>query len=412
MSEGYARRTFLGGVAGLGLASALRADAVPATRHQVFVGTYSFGPDEVKTGNFGPDDAYSEGIYSFPFDPRTGRAGEVRLAARTPNPANLIVHPSRRLIYAGSSRLPIEQGQHRMTAFAIEGGLLREINHGPSGGGIPTQGAVDRSGRNLITANFDSDNVVCLRLARDGAVGALSSFVGRAPGVLPAKENPPTRKGAIAGGTRQDGPTDRTRPHMALLSADDRFVIATQMSTDSCTILTFDPASGALTPHGEAHNAHGSGPRHIAFGRDHRFLYSADEEGSTITGWAWDARRGALAALQQCTTLPRDVAIANKPAHVAVHPDGRFIYVNNRGHGSLAGFAIDPRSGRLTPIGWTMLGASVAWHFTFDPSGRWLLVANQSDSSTHIFAANGRTGALTPTGQIVRTPLPTCLQIV
>jgi 6-phosphogluconolactonase len=381
--------------------------------HRVFVGTYSWRAGEPKSGNFGPADATSDGIYCFAFDAGTGRAGPVTLAAATPNPANLIAHPTRPILYAGSSRLPIEQGQHRLTAFAITAdGRLREINRGLSGGGLPTQGAIDRTGRNLVTTNFDSDNIVCVRLGADGSVGAISSVVGKPIGAMPAQDAPPTLPGQIAGGNRTASPTRRLRPHMALLSPDERFALAAQMSTDSIVVLAFDATTGNLTPHSEAHTIHGSGPRHMAWGKSGGCLYSADEEGSRITAWGWDARRGTVTALQQVTSLPADFRGANKPAHVAVHPGGGFVYVNNRGHGSLAGYRIDPKTNRVTPIGWTMLRSPVCWHFVFDPSGRWLLAANQSDSTTQIFAVDPRTGALTDTGQIVATPLPTSLALI
>ena len=405
------RRAFIGGTAALGATVAVPAVAKSRQR-RVFVGSYSFGPGEEKTGNFGPDDVYSEGIYSFSFNPQTGRAGAVELAARTPNPANLILHPNGRMLYAGSSRLPIVDGQHRMTSFAIQAdGRLRETGHILSGGGIPTQGVIDRGGRNLLTANFDSDNIVCLRLGADGGLQSISSVIGKAPGAMAARVNPNVPKGAIAGGARKPG-DDRMRPHMVLLSPDERFAITAQMGRDVCSVHRFDAARGVLTPHNEAHNEHGSGPRHIAFGRDGRFLYSADEESSTITVWAWNARRGELKVIQQLSTRPAGFTGTSTPAHVAVLPSGNAVYVNNRGHGSLAGFAIDRRTGLLTPIGHTMLGSPVSWYFEFDRSGRWLLAANQSDSSTHIFAANPASGALTPTGQVLRTPLPTSLHIL
>lgn len=404
------RRRVIAAAGAIGLAAGLGA-APRAHERRVFVGSYSFGPGEAKTGNFGPDSVYSEGIYSFGFDPKSGRAGAVTLAARTANPSNLIVHPGRRFLYAGSSRQPIVDGQHRITSFAIEGGSLREIGHAACGGGIPTQGVVDRSGRNLLITNFESDNIVCLRLGRDGEAGAISSFDGKAPGVMPANASQPIVKGGIAGGARQPG-IDRMRPHMVLLSPDERFAIAAQMGQDACAVYRFDASRGLLMPHGAAHNAEGSGPRHIAFGRDGRFLYSADEESSTITVWYWDAEQGTLAPIQQISTRPAGYTGISIPAHVAVHPSGNAVYVNNRGVGTLAGFAIDRTTGRVTPIGQTPLGATVAWHFAFDPDGRWLLVANQSDSSTRIFAVNASSGALTPTGQVVPTPLPTSLQII
>lgn len=407
---GWSRRSLL--VAGVATLAPAPSRAKLSTQHRIFVGTYSWAAGEAKTGNFGPPDMVSEGIYSFPFDSRSGRAGPVELAASTPNPANLILHPDRRILYAGSSRLPIEHGQHRLTAFAISEGRLTEINHLPSGGGIPTQGAVSRSGRSLVTTNFDSDNIVSFSLRADGGLESLVSVAGRPIGSLQAKDSPPTAPGTIAGGNRQDGAVECLRPHMALLSPDERFIIAAQMSSDSCVILRFNPESGHMVPHGEAHNRHGSGPRHIAFRPDGQFLYSADEEGSTITAWKWNAPGGTLEAIQQVTTLPGGMTGANKPAHVAIHPSGRFAYVNNRGHGSIAIYAIDAADGRLAPIGWTILRSPVSWHFLIDPSGRWLIIANQSDSSTQIFAIDQRSGRLTDSGQLLTTPCPTCLTLV
>jgi 6-phosphogluconolactonase len=131
-----------------------------------------------------------------------------------------------------------------------------------------------------------------------------------------------------------------------------------------------------------------------------------------MTAFSYDASGGRLRPLQTLSTLPADYIGENTCADVHVSPNGRFLYGSNRGHDSIAVFAIDERSGQLKPVEHVSTGGKTPRNFIIDPTGTFLLVANQKSDSVVTLRINGRTGKLEPTGQVVEIPTPVCLKTV
>ncbi|HTQ37060.1 MAG TPA: beta-propeller fold lactonase family protein, partial [Steroidobacteraceae bacterium] len=254
----------------------LRARAAGAIR-QVFVGSYTNASGEAIPPEFGARgaDHLSRGIYSFDFDAASGRVGSARLAAEVSNPVNLILHANGRTLYACRGQNTRVQGQNAITAFAIEGGDLRELNTVPSGGGGPTVGVVDRSGTNLLTTNFSTNSIVCFRLNADGSLGRRSALIGtELRGELPAPQAPGALAAQPPGAAAGDSGVERTKPHAIVLSRTQRFAIASEIEANRCHVLRFDAATGALSTHGYAADDSGCGPRHLCFHPSFRYLYT------------------------------------------------------------------------------------------------------------------------------------------
>ena len=95
-----------------------------------------------------------------------------------------------------------------------------------------------------------------------------------------------------------------------------------------------------------------------------------------------------------------------------IHPSGRFLYGSNRGHDSIAIFAIDEQTGRLTTVARRSVGGENPRHFVIDPKGRYLLAANQDSDSIMVFAIDPETGDLVPTGEKVFVPSPVCCKFL
>jgi 6-phosphogluconolactonase len=417
----FTRREALLGV-GAGLWTMAGARALGATaRRRCWVGTFTNASGETVPTDFGERgaDHISRGLYTFEFDPATGRAGELQLAAEISNPGNLITHRSGRVVYACRGQNSRIQGQSPITAFAVQGAMLRELNTVPSGGSGPTVGVVDKTGRNLLTTNFGSNSIVCFRLEVDGSLGERTAYLGKAfatgggapraggpgPATAPAAGTPgiPVAAEEVAAG--------RTKPHAIVLSQSERYAIAAEINANRCVVMRFDAARGTLEEHGAASAHEGAGPRHLNFEPSGRFLYTSDEDDSTITAWRWNESRGELTAIQHLPTLPPGFGSGNHPADVQVHPGGRFVYVSNRITGTLAGFAIDARDGTLTRLADTPMGSAASWSFIFDPSGRWMLLTAQTGDFVAIYAVDQKTGALTPTGQRLTVTLPICIRM-
>src|SRR5262249_6342253 len=154
----------------------------------------------------------------------------------------------------------------------------------------------------------------------------------------------------------------------------------------------------------------GAGPRHFAFHPTGHFAYVINEMQSTVTAFSYDASRGALKELQTVSTLPVDFKGENSTAEVQVHPSAKFLYSSNRGHDSIAIFAVDVAKGTLRLVGHQSTQGKTPRNFGIDPTGRYLLAANQDSGTVVSFRIDLQTGRLSPTGQVVEVPSPVCVK--
>ena len=153
----------------------------------------------------------------------------------------------------------------------------------------------------------------------------------------------------------------------------------------------------------------GAGPRHIAFHPTLPLVYVVNELDSTVATLRFDNSRGTLSPIDARSTLPPGWKGENFPADIHVSPSGRTLYISNRGHNSIAVFAV-ATDGALT------LGQHVStegdWprNFSLDPTGQWLLAANQRSNTVTVFACDQQSGRLMPTQQRIELPSPVCLR--
>jgi 6-phosphogluconolactonase len=155
----------------------------------------------------------------------------------------------------------------------------------------------------------------------------------------------------------------------------------------------------------------GSGPRHFAFHPNGKFAYVCSEMTSVVTALSYDAAKGEFKILNSLPTLPAATP-GNSTAETVVHPNGKFVYVSNRGHNSIASFAIDQGTGEIKALGHQGEGVKIPRNFNIDPSGKWMIVANQAGDSLIVYAINPDSGELTPTGQKVEVGQPVCVKFV
>ena len=362
----------------------------------VYVGTYTDWSLLVPV-HHAPPGEQSKGIYVFRFDPDDGKLTPLGLAAETLNPTYLTFSPSGRYLYAVNEIYQYEgQPSGAASAFAIDqaSGRLTLLNRVPTRGTGTCYARVDGSGRNLLVANFGSGSVAVLPVNPDGTLRPASAFVqdsGSGP-------NP-----------RQAGP----HAHSFNVSPDNRFAIEAEFGLDKLLVYHFDAASGTLAPAAEPSVAlrPASAPRHFTFRPRGDVAYSLNEIDSTITVLAYAADAGSFRELQNVSTLPAGYAGKNTAAEVLVHPSGRFLYASNRGHNSLAVFAVD-EAGRLSLIAHVPSGGRTPRGFGLDPSGRWLIAANQDTNNVVVFAIDPTTGIPQPTGQSLEVRSPECVKFL
>lgn len=357
------------------------------SNYHVYFGTY--------TG------AKSKGIHVARFDAATGRLSEPRLAAETRNPSFLAVHPAGNFLYA-VGEVNEAQGKRAgaVTAFGRNAstGDLTELNQQTSGGTGPCHLSVDATGKCLLVANYGSGSIAALPLRADGSLAEATTTI--------------QHTGSSVNPQRQAGP----HAHFICPSPDHRFALTCDLGLDKVLVYQLDATAAKLAPHDPpfAVVAHGAGPRHLAFHPNGQFVYVINEMALTITMFNYDAAKGVLFEEQTVSTLPAGYTATGKDstAEIAVHPSGKFVYGSNRGHDSIAVFAADAKTGRLTLVQNESSQGKTPRHFAMDPTGRWLLAENQNSDSVVVFAIDAATGKLKPTGQTITVGSPVCAVFV
>lgn len=336
----------------------------------------------------------SRGIYLLHLDLDSGRLTSQGLAGEAVNPSFLALHPSRRFLYAVGEQAEFAGGRTgAVSAFAIDvaSGKLSLLNQQPSGGAGPCHVSVDAAGRHVLVANYSGGSIAVLPLTPDGRLGEPSTVI---------RHNDPD----------PGSEPRRSHCHSIHLDATQRFVFVADLGLDRIFQYRFDPQSGSLTPNDPPAvvQAPKAGPRHLAWHPSNRFAYVINELDSTMTALAYDAGQGTLRPLQTLSTLPEGFAGKSDCAEVRVHPSGRFVYGSNRGHDSIAIFAVD-ETGRLTLLGHEPTGGRIPRNFALDPTGQYLVVANQDSDSVVLFRVDVQTGLLKATDEKLSVPAPVCV---
>ncbi len=373
------RRSFVGLSAALPWL-AIPGDALAAAKtHLVYVGPY--------TGQT------SKGIYAYHFDDATAKLDTIGLVAEIGSPSFLAIHPSQRFLYAVS-----EGAQGSVAAYTIDrpSGKLTHLNTVSAKGGGPCHVAVDKTGHTVAVANYNTGSIAAFPVSADGSLGEATAF--------------DQHHGSSANPQRQKGP----HAHCVVFSPDNRFLMSCDLGLDKILIYRFDPEKSTLVandpPFGTVKP--GSGPRHFAFHPSARFAYAINEIASTVTVFSYDATRGALTEIQDISTLPEGNFPDNSTAEIEVHPSGKFLYGSNRGHNSIAVFAIDPKKGTLTLIQNASTQGGPPRNFKLGPNAKYLLAGNQDTDTIVTFRVDAHTGKLTPTGSKVEIDAPVCIQFV
>jgi 6-phosphogluconolactonase len=285
-----------------------------------------------------------------------------------------------------------------VTAFAIDpsSGKLTLLNQQSSGGEGPCHLVVDPTGRCVVVANYSSGSAACLPIEPDGRLGKLSCLV--------------EHSGSSVNPKRQQGP----HAHGVTLDAANRFAFVADLGLDKIMVYRFDAAGGKLTANDPAYVSApaGAGPRHFVFHPIGRYAYAVNELDSTMTAFSYDARRGVLRVLETLSTLPAGFRGDNTCAEIQAHPSGKFVYGSNRGHDSIAIFAIDARTGKLRPVGHELTRGKTPRNFAIDPSGRYLLAANEQSGDIVVFRIDAGTGKLCVTGSTQKVPAPMCITML
>lgn len=333
---------------------------------------------------------YADAIHAADFDAGRGILSRDRAVAPLTRASFLDRSADGRFLYAVAEGKP-----GLLASFAIGAeGTLTPLNTRSSEGAGPCDIALSPDGRLIAAANYGGGSVNIHRIENDGSLGEKIALFQHTHA---ANAHPDRQKNPHAHGVTWS-PEGRL-----LLVPDlggDRVYSYVRNADDT---LAPNPAQPwlALAP--------AAGPRHAQFSPDGRHLYVINELDNTVAIAAYDPAQATFTLIETVSTLPTEgFAGFTKTAEVAVRPDGRFVYASNRGHDSLAIFARDAKTGRLSPRGHVAVPANPR-HFALSPDGRWLLSAGQDTSAVRVYAVDAESGGLTPVGPDLTTPKPVCV---
>jgi 6-phosphogluconolactonase (cycloisomerase 2 family) len=288
-----------------------------------------------------------------------------------------------------------ENGEGTVSAFAVDPvtGRLNLLNTVRSGGAGPTHASLHPSGRFLFVANYFGGSVAVLPVQPDGSLGAAVDVKHDEGPIGPrVAKNAPPGSFAFSG-------HDRTHAHMVQPDPTGRFVFHTDLGLDRLYSWRLEEATGRLKPNDPSFVAlpPGDGPRHFAFHPSGRWMYSIQEEGSTVVTFAFDSESGRLKEIQSVSSLPAGYAGSNFCSGIQVAPDGRHVYTGNRLHDSLGIFRVSD-AGTLEWVGEEWTRGNYPRSFQFDPKGRFLYVCNQRADHVTVFRVDRESGRLSFTG--------------
>jgi len=352
--------------------------APPAGDYIAYVGTYTNQRPTPK----------SKGIYAYKFDAKTGKFTSIGVAAETSNPSFIAVSPNHKYLYAAN-----ENNQGMVTAFSVDAatGMLKQLNAVSSKGSGPCYVSLDKTGKWLFAANYNNGSVTSFPVKADGSLGEAISAI--------------QHQGSSVDRSRQAGP----HAHEAVVSPDNKLLFVPDLGMDKLMEYRIG-ADGSLTANTPPSISipPGSGPRHIAFAPNGKFVYLMTEMTDSVLAFAYDGK-GGMQQLQSIASAP--AAPGTSGAEIAVHPSGKFLYASNRGHNSISIFAIDSQ-GKLTAAGNVPTAGRTPRFFGLDPTGAYLLSANQDSDNIVIFKIDRKTGGLTPTGDTLALASPVCVAFV
>jgi 6-phosphogluconolactonase (cycloisomerase 2 family) len=361
-----------------------------------YVGTFSSPLRDVLPTQVDLPPGNGRGIHIFQVNRTTGALTAAGVHEMGTSPSHLALNAAGTRLYSANETDRVgDSREGTVSAFTVDraDGKLTLLNTVRSGGAGPTYVSLHPSGRFLLVANYFGGSVAVLPVLPDGRLGPAADVKTDDGKVGPTKAtNAPPGSFAFSG-------HDRTHAHQIQADPAGRFVLHVDLGLDKIFVWKFDAEKGILTPadHPAVTLPPGDGPRHFHFHPNGRWLYSVQEEGSTVVLFDYEAATGRLTARQTISTLPPGFAGSNFCSEILVSADGRFVYAGNRLHDSIGIFSVAP-TGTLTYVGEEWTRGNYPRSFTFDPTGRFLYCCNQRGDNVAVFRVDRQTGGLAFTG--------------
>lgn len=362
------------------LSLALSAHAVAQTAAEsnsskqstAYVGTYTQGASS------------SRGVYAISLSD-SGLQGQPALVAELENASFVALHPNRSLLYAVSEVGASGPDSTGIVAYSIgAGGELTRLNERSTRGGAACHVMVDPTGRCVGVANYTGGSCILFPILENGSLGKAGSFIQHVG-----------QSGVNAG--RQEAP----HAHSINFNQDGTQAFVADLGKDQILLYDVDPSSGTMKASQQAflQLPAGGGPRHFSFHPDFELAFSNLELTSQVALLHYDREQRTLTLGEVLSTIPESArGKGNSTAECLVHPAGRFLYVSNRGHNSIAAFAVDAEAKTFLSLGNTPSGGEIPRGFGITKDGKWLVLGNQKTGNVVALAIDQKTGDLTPVG--------------
>ncbi|SDW37439.1 lactonase family protein [Flavobacterium degerlachei] len=343
-------------------------------KFNLLIGTYTQGCE-------------SKGIYVYEFDSKTGDFNFKNASENVVNPSYLTVSKDNKFVYSVN-----EFGaQSKVSSFGYDSasGKLDFLNSQDSKGADPCY--IINDDKNVIVANYSGGNISVFGKNSDGSIAEAKQVIqhyGKGPNTK-----------------RQEGP----HVHMVHFSPDKKFVLSNDLGNDKVYSYEYDANSTnkTLKVKDSISVGAGSGPRHLTFSKDGKYVYLLQELNGALTTFCYS--EGKLKKMGETSILAKDFKGAFSSADIHISPDGKFLYASNRGEANDITIFKIAKKGKLELQGQTSTLGKGPRNFAIDPTGNFLLVAHQYTNNIMIFKRDQSTGALTDTGKRIDLCSPVCL---
>ncbi len=347
---------------------------VQAQKHNLLVGTYTHNCD-------------SKGIYVYDFDSNTGDFTLKSTSENIVNPSYLSLSKDNKCIYSVN-----ENGaESTVSSFGFNGisGKLNFINKQSSKGADPCY--IINDDKNVIAANYSGGNISVFGKNSDGSLTEVKQVI--------------QHSGKGFDSSRQEV----SHVHMVCFSPDKKFILVNDLGLDSVFIYTYNPNSDneVLRLNERVAVNVGTGPRHLTFSKDGKFVYLLQERNGALTVFSYN--EGVLKKIEETTVLAKDFKGNIGSADIHISPDGKFLYATNRGDANTISVFRILKNGKLESKGQTSTLGKGPRNFVIDPTGNFLLVAHQYSNDVVVFKRNKSSGALIDTGKRIALCAPVCL---
>lgn len=344
-------------------------------------------------GTYAP--ANQNSLFVYKFDGKTGQAQKVSAVSDIENPSFFCLSADHQFLYAVSETHGGEGGHVAAYHFDKKTGHLKKLNEVLSKGDDPCYIHLDKTGRWLFVANYTSGSLSVFPVEKDGHVGKASQVIEHHGHSIHLPQQ------------------GEAHVHCTLPSPDNKYILVADLGMDKIFTYKFNDKTGKLTsanpPYVEVKA--GTGPRHLLFSKNAKYVYAIHELGDMIT--VFKNNHGKLSEEQTISTAPPGFEQRNWAAEIQFSPDGKFLYATNRDPlNDIVAYKINERDGLLTYLNRYSTGGKTLRYFMLSPDGKFVLIGQRNGDSILMYKRDTKTGLLTATEQRIPVKDAVCMVMV